>query len=148
MTRRLVNWAIVAVLGIPAWPALAQCMGRAGGQSHEHGGETVTKREQESERMLHALLSEERNRGLLMEAILADPEFMRALVERIVEIPEWRALTAERIGVSVQPPADSREGAEVKGDQTLYACPMHPEVTSDKPGRCSKCGMTLQRKGS
>ena len=21
-----------------------------------------------------------------------------------------------------------------------YACPMHPEVTSDKPGRFSKCG--------
>ena len=25
----------------------------------------------------------------------------------------------------------------------VYVCPMHPEVTSDKPGTCSKCGMTL-----
>jgi FtsP/CotA-like multicopper oxidase with cupredoxin domain len=24
-----------------------------------------------------------------------------------------------------------------------YACPMHPEVTSDEPGRCPKCGMKL-----
>ena len=24
-----------------------------------------------------------------------------------------------------------------------YSCPMHPEVTSDKPGKCSKCGMDL-----
>jgi FtsP/CotA-like multicopper oxidase with cupredoxin domain len=24
-----------------------------------------------------------------------------------------------------------------------YACPMHPEVTSDHPGRCPKCGMKL-----
>ena len=25
-----------------------------------------------------------------------------------------------------------------------YVCPMHPEVTSDKPGECPKCGMTLE----
>jgi len=24
-----------------------------------------------------------------------------------------------------------------------YTCPMHPEVTSDKPGSCPKCGMDL-----
>ena len=24
-----------------------------------------------------------------------------------------------------------------------YICPMHPEVTSDNPGRCPKCGMKL-----
>ena len=24
-----------------------------------------------------------------------------------------------------------------------YTCPMHPEVKSDKPGKCSKCGMEL-----
>ena len=25
-----------------------------------------------------------------------------------------------------------------------YACPMHPEVTSSKPGKCPKCGMRLR----
>ncbi|MEI7542760.1 MAG: heavy metal-binding domain-containing protein [bacterium] len=24
-----------------------------------------------------------------------------------------------------------------------YTCPMHPEVISDKPGKCPKCGMEL-----
>lgn len=24
-----------------------------------------------------------------------------------------------------------------------YTCPMHPEVISDKPGKCPKCGMNL-----
>jgi uncharacterized paraquat-inducible protein A len=24
-----------------------------------------------------------------------------------------------------------------------YTCPMHPEETSDKPGKCAKCGMAL-----
>jgi len=28
----------------------------------------------------------------------------------------------------------------------IYACPMHPEVQSDKPGKCPKCGMTLEKK--
>jgi len=27
-----------------------------------------------------------------------------------------------------------------------YTCPMHPEVVSDKPGKCPKCGMDLVEK--
>ncbi|MBX9889083.1 MAG: hypothetical protein K2Y30_14235 [Flavobacteriaceae bacterium] len=30
--------------------------------------------------------------------------------------------------------------------QKTYTCPMHPEVTSDKPGKCPKCGMNLVEK--
>lgn len=30
--------------------------------------------------------------------------------------------------------------------KTVYTCPMHPEVISDKPGKCPKCGMTLVAK--
>lgn len=29
---------------------------------------------------------------------------------------------------------------------TIYTCSMHPEVTSDKPGKCPKCGMDLIKK--
>ena len=25
----------------------------------------------------------------------------------------------------------------------MYTCVMHPEVASNQPGKCSKCGMTL-----
>ncbi|MDB5258548.1 MAG: hypothetical protein JWM14_3243 [Chitinophagaceae bacterium] len=28
----------------------------------------------------------------------------------------------------------------------VYTCPMHPEVISDKPGSCPKCGMDLVKK--
>ena len=29
---------------------------------------------------------------------------------------------------------------------TTYTCSMHPEITSDKPGKCPKCGMELIEK--
>jgi len=41
----------------------------------------------------------------------------------------------------------AKQSKSTKGQTTTamasYACPMHPEVTSDKPGKCSKCGMDL-----
>jgi len=30
-----------------------------------------------------------------------------------------------------------------KDTSTKYTCPHHPEVVSDKPGKCPKCGMDL-----
>jgi len=29
-----------------------------------------------------------------------------------------------------------------------YTCPMHPEVLSDQPGNCPKCGMKLVEKNN
>lgn len=29
-------------------------------------------------------------------------------------------------------------------DSTTYTCPMHPEIVSDRPGNCPKCGMALE----
>jgi hypothetical protein len=28
---------------------------------------------------------------------------------------------------------------------TTYTCPMHPEVVSNEPGKCPKCGMNLEK---
>ncbi len=30
--------------------------------------------------------------------------------------------------------------------KAVYTCPMHPDVKSDKPGKCPKCGMKLEKK--
>jgi histidinol phosphatase-like enzyme len=35
---------------------------------------------------------------------------------------------------------------KMKNMATVYTCPMHPEVTSDKAGKCPKCGMALVKK--
>lgn len=31
-------------------------------------------------------------------------------------------------------------------NKATYTCPMHPEVQSDQPGSCPKCGMKLVEK--
>jgi hypothetical protein len=31
--------------------------------------------------------------------------------------------------------------------QTIYTCPMHPQVTQDQPGDCPLCGMELEAGG-
>jgi len=35
------------------------------------------------------------------------------------------------------------EQARDKDKKRKYTCPMHPEVVTDHPGKCPKCGMTL-----
>lgn len=43
------------------------------------------------------------------------------------------------------PDAAKNQNAEAT---KTYTCSMHPEVVSDKPGKCPKCGMELIEKNS
>jgi len=36
-----------------------------------------------------------------------------------------------------------KKSDEMKTGTAIYTCPMHPQVQSDKPGKCPICGMTL-----
>ncbi|WP_245977411.1 multicopper oxidase domain-containing protein [Albibacterium indicum] len=45
--------------------------------------------------------------------------------------------------VSNQKSGDHSHKVEVSKDQQSYTCTMHPEVISNKPGNCPKCGMKL-----
>jgi len=42
-----------------------------------------------------------------------------------------------------QAEADSQTENLNKAADVVYTCTMHPEVISDKPGNCPKCGMNL-----
>lgn len=38
---------------------------------------------------------------------------------------------------------ETKKVQTTKGASTKYTCTHHPEVVSDKPGKCPKCGMDL-----
>ena len=45
-----------------------------------------------------------------------------------------------------QSPAKDKAATKKEVVKVQYTCPMHPEVISDKPGNCPKCGMALVEK--
>jgi len=51
---------------------------------------------------------------------------------------------AQQTGATPAPAEQSALTADNRDDE-FYACAMHPDVMSDKPGKCPKCGMTLVR---
>jgi hypothetical protein len=48
---------------------------------------------------------------------------------------------------ATSPISDITQTKKVKpAPKVQYTCTMHPEVISNKPGKCPKCGMTLVEK--
>ncbi len=150
------KWILVAALVIAPQAAHGQCMGGPSG-GHQHGqdsGARADRSEKKAREAVRRVMSDERSRDALMEEIFSDPDFMRSLIARIADVPEWRALAAQSMGPSREKPnAPEPDSASVARPSpapaepgALYVCPMHPEVTSPRPGKCPRCGMTLHRR--
>lgn len=52
-------------------------------------------------------------------------------------------ILGRREGEPAQTRTHDEEGMSMTPATTRYTCPMHPEVQSDQPGECPKCGMNL-----
>ncbi len=58
-----------------------------------------------------------------------------------MQLDAWLAAEPDKILAAVAE-MDDLSAPDADGP-AVYACPMHPEVVSDQPGRCPKCGMKL-----
>lgn len=56
-----------------------------------------------------------------------------------------RSSKTEQKTVSADTTMQSNDSTDHQMAMPMYQCPMHHEVTSDKPGTCPKCGMNLEK---
>lgn len=68
-------------------------------------------------------------------------------MKNVIAMPMLCAVLVFSMSLSVQAQTKTKaDAAKTKTVKVLYTCKMHPEVISDKPGKCPKCGMTLVKK--
>ena len=58
------------------------------------------------------------------------------------QLDRWLAAPPDKV-LALVAQMDDPAAMPAGAGPVTYACPMHPEVTSDEPGRCPKCGMKL-----
>jgi FtsP/CotA-like multicopper oxidase with cupredoxin domain len=64
------------------------------------------------------------------------------LVAEREQLAAWLAAPPDKV-LALVAQMDDPAAMPAGAGPVTYACPMHPEVTSDEPGRCPKCGMKL-----
>jgi hypothetical protein len=70
--------------------------------------------------------------------------------ERVVLSGQFLLDSESQLEEAIRKMLDRREGradAAPTTAPTVFACPMHPEITSAEPGRCTLCGMDLEPRG-
>jgi FtsP/CotA-like multicopper oxidase with cupredoxin domain len=89
-------------------------------------------------RLLVAQERAERSRAEAFEVLRQAPE----LAAERQQLDRWLAAPPDKV-LALVAQMDDPAAMPAGAGPVTYACPMHPEVVSDQPGRCPKCGMKL-----
>jgi FtsP/CotA-like multicopper oxidase with cupredoxin domain len=91
-----------------------------------------------------ATLTVVEERAALSPAAGAFEQLRRApeLAAEREQLDRWLAAPPDKV-LALVAQMDDPAAMPAGAGPVTYACPMHPEVTSDEPGRCPKCGMKL-----
>jgi P-type Cu+ transporter len=79
-----------------------------------------------------------------VEKFSADPEKYLSGKREPMHAPTIQIGGLKKSATSVARPFEGRETTSPEPRSTKWTCPMDPEVVSDKPGACPKCGMALE----
>jgi hypothetical protein len=81
------------------------------------------------------------------ETVALQPEMTKPLSILIASAMTLAISTATQVGaIDPNRPGnehDHEQEQEQEQERQKYTCPMHPEVVTDRPGNCPKCGMKL-----
>jgi hypothetical protein len=65
---------------------------------------------------------------------------------KVIAKPKVQEVRKDKPETKLNPQPKASKSQSKSQPAAVYTCPMHPEVTSDKPGKCPKCGMELVEK--
>lgn len=108
---------------------------------------TMIKMMKENPAMIQSMMSD------MMEACKSDTSMMSSMCKTMLGNKQMMGMMQKIMGENkdmnkmngMNNQAFNPDTAKLKAGETFYQCKMHPEVLSEKPGNCPKCGMELSK---
>lgn len=100
------------------------------------------------------LLKDNNKKQEIFNTILNDSTLLTEFTNTMMKNPQSCKMMMKNGGMMKMMMSDTlmmkmmkeKKSMNMPADSAVYTCPMDPEITSTKPGKCPKCGMDLVKK--